>query len=56
MIRIGGKEVVRIVDRRKDVVKIVENGIVLFDATSSCFAAGYWNDDKPWTDEKGWKD
>lgn len=56
MIRIGRKEVVRIVDQGKDVVRIVENGIVLWEGNASCFAAGYWQDMKPWTDEKAWKD
>lgn len=25
-------------------------------AAVSCFAAGFWKDGEPWTDDKGWKD
>lgn len=56
MIRIDGKEVVRIVDRLRDTIRIEKNGVVLWEGNASCFATGFWQDMKPWTDEKAWKD
>ena len=55
-IKIDGKEVVRMTDNQREVVRIVQDGTELWSGLSSCFASGYWIDKKPWTDKKGWKD
>lgn len=28
----------------------------VWEAISSCFGAGYWDDDKPWNDDDAWSD
>ena len=29
---------------------------IIDNIIQSCFARGYWIDDKPWTDNSGWSD
>ena len=60
-IKIDGLDVVRIVEidnsgTAHEVVRIMCDGVELWSGLNSCFAAGYWINSKPWTDNKGWKD
>lgn len=37
-------------------VSVVYNGVKLvWQAIRSCFGAGYWKNDAPWSNNEGWK-
>lgn len=56
MIRTGGKEVTLVRIGAKVVGAIYMGATLVWQAVRSCFGAGYWNDDAPWSDDDGWAD
>lgn len=56
MIKHGGKEITAIVALGKAITLVKKAGRTLWQSVRSCFAAGYWIDEKPWLDDEAWKD
>lgn len=56
MITKGNKTIVSRFIGKKQIVAIYKGTRLIWEYLVSCFAKGYWIDDKPWTDNSGWSD
>ncbi len=56
MIYFGGKELTARYVGSKAVEAVYYGAKLVWEAISSCFGAGYWDDDRPWSDDDAWKD
>lgn len=54
MIVKDGKEITAINAGGKDLVQIWTQGHIVWEAANSCFAAGLWDNDKPWLNDSPW--
>jgi len=48
------KEIINILHENKPIQTIYHLSKIVWQAVRSCFGAGYWNNDKPWSNEEGW--
>lgn len=55
MIFIGGKELESSFIGRIVVTQIYKGVKLVWEAIKSCFGAGYWKNDAPWSNTEGWK-
>ena len=59
MIRIGNKSVIAIYRGTTPINRVYTHAQLVWPEGAdimSCFAAGYWIDEYPWTDELSWTD
>lgn len=56
MIHIGDKEISSVSVGSRVVSVIYHGAVLVWQAVRSCFGSGCWNDDKPWSDDEGWKE
>ena len=54
MIYFNGKETTARYLGKKAVEAVYYGAALIWEAISSCFGAGYWDNDKPWSNEDGW--
>lgn len=55
MIRSSGK-IIEVVNYGKQAInKIYHGSRVVWESIASCFTKGFWLNNKPWTNTKGWK-
>ena len=50
------KDTLAITAYGKVISRVHAMGRVVWNAVRSCFGAGYWIDDYPWSDTDGWKE
>ena len=55
MIYKGGKEVASIYKGNKAIAEIYKGAVLVWQAVKSCFGKGFLINDKPWSNEEGWK-
>lgn len=55
MINIGNKELETSFIGKKVVTQIYQGLILIWEAIKSCFGAGYWKNEAPWSNSEGWK-
>ncbi len=51
----GNKEVTAIYYGRRAVTAVYRGAQLIWQAVRSCFGAGFWDNNKPWSNEEGWK-
>lgn len=56
MIIKNNKTVVARYFNKRTIVAVYKGARLIWEYLVSCFAKGYWMDDKPWTDDAGWCD
>lgn len=56
MIYIRHREIYSIFMQSKTVQAVYKGARLVWQAIRSCFGGGYWDDNKPWLDDEGWKD
>ncbi len=54
MIYKDGKELAARYVGRRAVSAVYYGARLVWEAISSCFGAGYWDDDRPWSDDDAW--
>lgn len=55
MIRKGLNDISGIYYGKKAISAVYKGMNLVWQAISSCFGAGYWDNDKPWKNDDGWK-
>lgn len=55
MIYFGGKEISARYVGAKAVEAVYYGAKLVWEAISSCFGSGMWNNEKPWKNEEGWR-
>lgn len=55
MIFLGNKEIESVFIGNKVVTQIYRGAKLVWEAIKSCFGAGYWKNDAPWSNTEGWK-
>lgn len=55
MIYKNNKEVTLVYNREQTIAAIYKGSILVWQAVRSCFGNGYWINEKPWSNEEGWK-
>lgn len=55
MINIGNKELESSFIGRRIITQIYKGAKLVWEAIKSCFGAGYWKNDSPWSNTEGWK-
>lgn len=55
MISVGNKEVTAIRIGERVVAAVYIGARLVWQAIRSCFGAGFWQSDKPWSRTDGWK-
>lgn len=55
MIFFGKKEITLVQLGTKIVTQIYLGTKLVWEAVRSCFGAGYWKNDAPWSNIEGWK-
>ena len=55
MISVGNKEVTAIRVGERVVATVYIGARLVWQAIRSCFGAGFWRSDKPWSRTDGWK-
>lgn len=55
MIYTDGKEVESVFFGKKVVTQIFKGARLVWEAIKSCFGAGFWKNDAPWSNTEGWK-
>lgn len=51
----GDKEIDLVHYGGKAISAVYYGAKVVWQAIRSCFAAGFWSNDKPWINDEGWK-
>lgn len=54
MIYKDGKELAARYVGRRAVSAVYYGARLVWEAISSCFGAGYWDNDRPWSDDDAW--
>ncbi len=54
-IRKNGKEISAVYRGGKAIQAIYRGARLVWQAVSSCFGAGWWDKEKPWRGDEGWK-
>lgn len=55
MIYINKKELESLFLNNKAVSQIYKGMTIIWEAIKSCFGAGFWKNDAPWSNNEGWK-
>lgn len=55
MLFVNGKEVSLIYYGEKAISVVMKGSRVVWQAIRSCFGAGYWVNEKPWSNVEGWR-
>lgn len=55
MIYIGNKDISLIYYANKSISEIYYGSKLVWQAIKSCFASGFWVNEKPWINTEGWK-
>ena len=55
MIFLGKKEISLVQFGKVAVTQIYKGAILVWEAIKSCFGAGYWKNDSPWSNTEGWR-
>lgn len=55
MININGKATTAVYCGGAAIAAVYKGAQLVWSAINSCFGAGYWGGDKPWSDEDGWR-
>lgn len=55
MIRVGNKEIDLVYFSGKAISEVYKGSKLIWQAIKSCFASGYWINEKPWINTEGWK-
>lgn len=55
MIYFGDKEITSVFLGSKIITKIYLGAKLVWEAIRSCFGAGFWKNDAPWSNIEGWK-
>ena len=55
MIFLGKKEIESVFIGNKVVTQIYKGTKLVWEAIKSCFGAGYWKNDSPWSNTEGWR-
>lgn len=55
MINLGNKEIGLIYYANKAISEVYIGSKLVWQAIKSCFASGYWINEKPWINTEGWK-
>jgi hypothetical protein len=50
-----GNEITLIYYGKKAITVIYKGLRMIWQSISSCFGAGYWDNDKPWNNDDGWR-
>ena len=60
MIKVNGSDIIGVYYLGTPILAVYINGEKIWPGDNpdvySCFAAGYWIDDYPWTDDDSWTD
>lgn len=51
----NGKEIVEKHINKYIIVEVYHGLKLVWQAVKSCFGAGFWRNDKPWSNTEGWK-
>lgn len=54
MIQKNNQEVTAIHHQNKTIAAVYKAGRVIWQAIRSCFGAGYWINEYPWSNQDGW--
>lgn len=55
MIFISNKELESSFIGRRIVTQVLKGVQLIWEAIKSCFGAGFWKNDAPWSNTEGWK-
>ena len=55
MIYINKKELESLFLHNIVISQIYKGTIIIWEAIKSCFGAGFWKNDAPWSNNEGWK-
>lgn len=55
MIFFGDKEITLVQLGNKVITQIYLGAKLVWEAIKSCFGAGFWKNDAPWSNVEGWK-
>lgn len=55
MVFLGKKEIESIFIGNKAIVQVYKGAKLIWEAIKSCFGAGYWKNDAPWSNTEGWR-
>ena len=55
MIFLGNKELSSAHIDKRAITQIYKGAILIWEAIKSCFGAGFWKNDAPWSNDEGWK-
>lgn len=55
-LRIKGRKGVSAVTAFDKIITAIASGAsLMWQAVKSCFGAGFWNNEKPWMNDEGWR-
>ncbi len=54
MIYKDGKELAALYVGKRAIAAVYVGARLVWEAISSCFGAGYWDNDKPWSNDDAW--
>ena len=55
MLYFSKKEIESVYHGSTVVTAIYKGALLVWEAIKSCFGAGYWKNDSPWSNTEGWK-
>ena len=56
MIYKNGKEITTLSFGARAIQAVYCGARLVWEAIASCFGAGYWDNDKPWSNDDGWNE
>ena len=54
MIKINNKDITEIFFNNKKISVVYKSGKIIWQAIRSCFASGFWANEKSWLNNEGW--
>lgn len=55
MIKLGNKEISAIRLGSNVISAVYKGSVLIWEDIKSCFGAGFWKNDAPWSNAEGWK-
>lgn len=55
MLYVGNKEITQVFKGSKNIIAIFKGNKLVWEAVNSCFGKGFWINEKPWSNDDGWK-
>lgn len=55
MIYKDGKDITGVYVAGRVITAVYKGAVLVWEAINSCFGKGFWNNEKPWINEEGWK-